>query len=203
MLQGNTWRKISCNEKKYLSWRIMLEKILHRYLPEEVCKKKFLRKKTDHPCHPPPHAPPHKRQMVDPYRNKRLFFKAGNLLVIKCCYQWGPRKTLEPIITQIPGALSTDQRKVSYGAKPFTDFSVTSREFASTCKEKQWNKHSLRCDKKYKWEILTWVQIIESWSDWGSAKRLTPYFPCADVCGTWSSSMDPIYVSEAKREAKK
>ena len=47
----------------------MLEKILHRYLPEEVCKKKFLRKKTDHPCHPPPpppHAPPHKRQMVDP-----------------------------------------------------------------------------------------------------------------------------------------
>ena len=40
-------------------------------------------------------------------------------------------------ITQIPGALTTDQRKVSYGAKPFTDFSVTSGEFASTCKEKQ------------------------------------------------------------------
>ena len=41
------------------------------------------------------------------------------------------------IITQISGALTTDQRKVSYGAKPFTDFSVTSGKFASTCKEKQ------------------------------------------------------------------
>ena len=65
------------------------------------------------------------------------------------------------IITQIPGALTTDQRKVSYGAKPFTAFSVTSGEFPSTCKEKQWNKHSLRCDKKYEWEIATSVQIIE------------------------------------------
>ena len=101
------------------------------------------------------------------------------------------------------GALTTDQRKVSHGAKPFTDFSVTSGEFESTCKEKQWNKYSLWCDKKYEWEIVTWVQIIESWSDWGSAKRLTPYFPCADVGGTWNFSMDPIYVSEAKREAKK
>ena len=88
---------------------------------------------------------------------------------VDCCYQWGLGKTLEPIITQILGALTTDQWKVSDGAKLFTDFSVTSGEFASTCKEKQWNKHSVWFDKKYEWEIVTWVQIIESWSDWESA----------------------------------
>ena len=31
----------------------------------------------------------------------------------------------------------------------------------------------------------------------------SPYFPCADGCGTWSSSMDPTFVSEAKQFQKK
>ena len=44
------------------------------------------------------------------------------------------------------------------------------------------------------------VEVIEKAQN---IKRLTPYFPCADVCGTWSSSMDPIYVSEATGETKK
>ena len=34
-------------------------------------------------------------------------------------------------------------------------------------------------------------------------RMFSPYFPCADVCGTWSSLMDPTFVSEAKQFQKK
>ena len=62
ILEGNTWQKYILHWKKYPSWRIMLEKILHRYLSQEVCDKKNSYAKKDH-SYPPP---PHKRQMVDP-----------------------------------------------------------------------------------------------------------------------------------------
>ena len=59
-MQGNTWGKISCNEKQYLSWPITLKKKTFRplcvglknYISRRLVKKKFL-PKSNHPYPPP------------------------------------------------------------------------------------------------------------------------------------------------------
>ena len=76
----------------------MLEKILHRYLPEEVCKKKFLRKKTDHPCHPPPRTPLlTKGKWSTPKEIKDCFLKQGTSLSLSAVINEGQGRHWNPL----------------------------------------------------------------------------------------------------------